>query len=55
MFPKDYIKEVQNLCYEKRGQLIDSQIIEDKKYKLKFTFPLSEIITDFFDSLKSLT
>lgn len=33
----------------------DLKIIEDKKYKMKFIFPLAEIITDFFDKLKSLT
>lgn len=31
------------------------KIIDDKKYKMKFIFPLSEIITDFFDTLKSIT
>lgn len=37
------------------GVLEDMKIIEDKKYKIKFTFPLAEIITDFFDKLKSIT
>ena len=30
-------------------------MIENKKYKVKFIFPLAEIITDFFDKMKSIT
>lgn len=55
LIPKEFLKEVQALCYDKMGDLEDMIIIEDKKYKLKFTFPLAEIITDFFDKLKSIT
>ncbi|KRX01466.1 Ribosomal protein S5 domain 2-type fold [Pseudocohnilembus persalinus] len=55
MFPKEYIKEMQHLCFEKRGQQVEMKMIENKKYKVKFIFPLAEIITDFFDKLKSIT
>lgn len=30
-------------------------LIEDKKYKLRFQMPLSEVIMDFFDKLKGMT
>jgi GTP-binding protein LepA len=41
------------LCQDKRGTFKDMQYINEKRVILKYDMPLSEIIYDFFDQLKS--
>ncbi|EAS02961.2 translation factor GUF1 (macronuclear) [Tetrahymena thermophila SB210] len=53
--PKEYVSAVMNLADERRGEQKEINIVDEKRFKLKYTFPLSEIITDFFDKLKSAT
>lgn len=55
LIPVNYLKEVLHLCYEKRGEQQEMSLIDNKKYKLRFIIPLSELITDFFDKLKCVT
>lgn len=52
--PVDYSGAVLQFVQERRGQLIDSVSINNRA-KLRCSIPLSEIITDFHDRLKSLT
>lgn len=42
------------LCHDRMGVMITSQSIDDNEV-LHYTFPMSEIISDFFDKIKSLT
>lgn len=52
--PKEYVGNIISLCQEKRGELVN---LEYLGHQAKFTYllPLSEIILDFFDKLKSKT
>ncbi len=53
--PKDYIGEVMKLANQKRGNYKDMQYISPERVEIKYAMPLSEIIVDFFNLLKSIT
>lgn len=53
--PKDYIGEVMKLCNSRRGEFVDMQYMSMERVDLKYRLPLSEIIVDFFNLLKSAT
>jgi len=54
LLPEDYIGSVITLCIEKRGVQKDLQYIGDQ-VSLVFELPLSEVVFDFFDRLKSVS
>jgi GTP-binding protein LepA len=43
------------LCQAKRGNFVDMQYLDEKRVTLIYDIPLSEIVYDFFDTLKSST
>ena len=43
------------LCQQNRGEFKDMQYIDENRVRLVYDIPLSELITDFFDHLKSRT
>ena len=43
------------LCHEKRGVSVGMEYISTRRVQLTYDLPLAEIITDFFDALKSRT
>ncbi|WP_047866637.1 translation elongation factor 4 [Rubrobacter aplysinae] len=53
--PKEYIGQVMELCHERRGTSIGMEYISTLRVQLTYDLPLAEIITDFFDVLKSRT
>ncbi len=53
--PKDHIGAVMGLCHERRGEQQGMEYISAKRVQLTYDLPLAEIITDFFDVLKSRT
>ncbi|MBC8387588.1 MAG: elongation factor 4 [Actinobacteria bacterium] len=53
--PKDYIGDVMKLANQKRGNFKDMQYISPERVEIKYAIPLSEIIVDFFNLLKSIT
>lgn len=53
--PGDYIDSLTTLCLNRRGLLKDQSYIDDFRVMIRVLFPLSEILVDFFDELKSLT
>ncbi|WAH38533.1 translation elongation factor 4 [Alicyclobacillus dauci] len=53
--PKDYVGSVMELCQEKRGQFHDMQYLDELRTTIIYDLPLSEIVYDFFDRLKSST
>ncbi|BAF59054.1 MAG: elongation factor 4 [Pelotomaculum sp.] len=55
MAPKDYIGPVMELCQERRGVFTNMEYISVNRVMLNYALPLSEIIYDFFDQLKSRT
>ncbi|MBR1746631.1 MAG: translation elongation factor 4 [Clostridia bacterium] len=53
--PPDYVGAIMDLCQDKRGVFIDLSYIDATRVKIEYRIPLSEIVYDFFDSLKSRT
>ena len=53
--PKEYIGAVMGLCHERRGVSLGMEYISTRRVQLTYDLPLAEIITDFFDALKSRT
>ena len=53
MTPKEYIGPIMQLCQEKRGIYKDLEYFDDTRMILHYDIPLSEIIFNFFDKLKS--
>ncbi len=53
--PSDYVGSIMELCQYKRGVFKDMQYIGPSRVELTYEMPLSEIIFDFFDKLKSYT
>ena len=55
LVPKDYVGAMMDLCQKKRGEYVDLQVLDDIRMQLVYDLPLSEIIFDFFDKMKSAT
>ncbi len=53
--PKEYVGAVMGLCHERRGEQVGMEYISTRRVQLTYDLPLAEIITDFFDALKSRT
>jgi GTP-binding protein LepA len=53
--PKEYVGAVMGLCHERRGISVGMEYISTRRVQLTYDLPLAEIITDFFDALKSRT
>ncbi|MCH7224761.1 translation elongation factor 4 [Haloferula sp. A504] len=55
MVPGDYIGDVMALVMEKRGELTHTETMDETRVMLTCELPLSEILVDFNDRLKSMT
>ncbi|WP_338750228.1 translation elongation factor 4 [Bacillus sp. FJAT-52991] len=55
MVPNDYVGAVMELAQGKRGIFIDMQYMDEIRVNVVYEIPLSEIVYDFFDQLKSNT
>ena len=55
MSPKEYVGAIMQLCQNRRGVFKDMQVFDDSRNILVYELPLSEIIYNFFDRLKSST
>lgn len=53
--PNDYVGALMDLCESKRGDFINMQYLDKTRVNLEYHIPLSEVITDFYDQLKSRT
>jgi GTP-binding protein LepA len=53
--PKEFVGAVMSLCHERRGVSEGIEYISARRVQLTYDLPLAEIITDFFDALKSRT
>lgn len=51
--PNDYVGALMELCQTKRGEFINMHYIDKVRVNLEYQIPLSEVITDFYDQLKS--
>ncbi|WP_249777696.1 translation elongation factor 4 [Paenalkalicoccus suaedae] len=55
MVPNDYVGSVMELCQKKRGDYVDMKYLDENRVNIVYEIPLSEIVYDFFDTLKSNT
>lgn len=55
MTPKDFVGPVMELCQARRGEYIDLEYFDETRMIVSYELPLSEIIYNFFDKLKSAT
>jgi GTP-binding protein LepA len=55
MVPGEYIGDMMQLVMEKRGEVSNTETIDDMRVMLSCVLPLSEILVDFNDRLKSST
>jgi GTP-binding protein LepA len=53
--PTDYIGPIMELCENKRGTFKNMEYINETRVNIHYELPLSEIMYDFFDKLKSAT
>ncbi len=53
--PDNFIGPIMELCQNKRGTYVNMEYIDSKRVNLHYELPLSEIVYDFFDKLKSQT
>ena len=53
--PTNYIGAIMELCQNKRGTYINMEYIDETRVNIHYDLPLSEIVYDFFDKLKSYT
>ena len=53
--PSEYIGPIMELCQDKRGNYINMEYIDETRVDIHYEIPLSEIVYDFFDKLKSMT
>jgi len=51
--PPDYLGTLMELAQGKRGEFVDMEYLDANRVRLHYTIPLSEIVFDFFDKLKS--
>ena len=51
--PNDFVGSLMELCQGKRGDFINMHYLDKTRINLEYHIPLSEVITDFYDQLKS--
>ena len=55
MVPQDYVGAVMELAQRKRGDFVTMDYLDENRVNVIYQMPLSEIVFDFFDKLKSST
>lgn len=53
--PSDSVGAIMKLCENKRGEFVSTKYLDPTKVQLTYNMPLSEIIVDFYDKIKSST
>jgi len=51
--PKEYSGTLMELAQDRRGEYVDLKFLTEKRVSIKYEMPLAEVITDFFDAMKS--
>ncbi len=51
----EYVGSIMNLCIDKRGKLKNQVYLSSNRVEVTFEMPLSEIVFDFYDKLKSIS
>ncbi len=55
MTPKQYVGNIMTLCQNRRGEYLNMSYIDETRVLLEYNMPLSEIVFNFFDKLKSVS
>lgn len=55
LVPSEFVGAIMNLCQDKRGIFDNTEYIDSSRVNIHYYLPLSEIVYDFFDKLKSTT
>ena len=55
LVPSQYIGPIMELCQNKRGNYLNMEYLDQTRVNIHYEIPLSEIVYDFFDKLKSTT
>ncbi|KAK9806043.1 hypothetical protein WJX73_008695 [Symbiochloris irregularis] len=53
--PRDYVGPLMELSQSRRGEFVDMQYLTELRASLVYNLPMAEVVTDFFDELKSRT
>ena len=53
--PKDYMGNIMKMVQEKRGEYQNTEYIDENRVILHYIIPLSAILVDFYDNLKSIS
>ncbi|MDP2212150.1 MAG: translation elongation factor 4 [Candidatus Aquicultor sp.] len=55
LLPPEYVGAIMDICQERRGEFKNMQYLSENRVELHYELPLSEILLDFFNQLKSRT
>jgi GTP-binding protein LepA len=53
--PKEYVGNLMKLSQERRGIFVNQNFLDQERIMLTYELPMSELISDFYDELKSLS
>ncbi|MCB9493639.1 MAG: elongation factor 4 [Epsilonproteobacteria bacterium] len=53
--PKEYLGNIIKICQDRRGEQTEMTYMDEERIILRYKIPMSEIITDFYDKLKSMS
>ena len=53
--PTDYTGTLMDLCQTRRGEMVKMEYLSPERVELVYRMPLAEVVTDFFDQMKSRT
>ncbi|MFA6571017.1 MAG: elongation factor 4, partial [Bacteroidota bacterium] len=53
--PNEYVGNILKLCMDRRGNVLNQTYLSQIRVDLQFELPLSEVVFDFYDKLKSLS
>ncbi|KAI8137452.1 P-loop containing nucleoside triphosphate hydrolase protein [Fennellomyces sp. T-0311] len=53
IFPEEYMGKMIELCGSRRGEQRDYVFVDENRVMMKYILPLAEVVTDFYDELKS--
>lgn len=51
--PDQYVGNIMSLCMDRRAEIVDQKYLSETRVELIFEIPLSEVVFDFYDKLKS--
>ncbi|CAN5717636.1 translation elongation factor 4 [soil metagenome] len=51
--PTDYTGTLMELCQSRRGEMVKLEYLSPERVELRYKLPLAEVVTDFFDQMKS--